>query len=71
MNVKNTIINKFMKTTQDVEESKQVTTYLDQDTESGNIPDEFTNKLVVDRTRMLYGPLPPSPTVDCRCMQPS
>lgn len=48
MNVKNTIINKFMKTTQDVEESKQVTTYLDQDTESGNIPDEFTNKLVVD-----------------------
>lgn len=48
MNVKNTIVDKFMKTTQDDEEPTQSTSYPEQKTDTGNIPDEFTNKLVID-----------------------
>ena len=37
-----------MKTSQDDEEPTQSTSYPEQKTDTGNIPDEFTNKLVID-----------------------
>ena len=48
MSVKNTIINKFMKTSQEETSNESKDNVNEQSEEIGNIPDEFTNKLVTE-----------------------
>ena len=48
MSVKNTIINKFMKTFQEETSTDLRDNTTEQTEEIGNIPDEFTSKLVTD-----------------------
>ena len=48
MSVKNTIINKFMKTSQEETSNESKNNVNEQSEEIGNIPDEFTNKLVTE-----------------------
>lgn len=48
MSVKNTIINKFMKTFQEETSNEFKDNINEQSEEIGNIPDEFTSKLVTD-----------------------
>ena len=48
MSVKNTIINKFMKTFQEETPTDLRDNITEQTEEIGNIPDEFTSKLVID-----------------------